>query len=59
MALRIELKQEIIEAALDMKIASMKRAMTNGPNLNDLIREIYRKDIAEIERAKNTISEIK
>lgn len=57
MALRIDIKRTTLEHALDMSIASSRRAMNTQRRPE--FTEIYKKEIAELLAAKATISEVK
>lgn len=57
MALRIELNRAVLEAALEQRIASLKRA--KNTNKNPDFQVLYDKDLRELQHATNTITEIK
>lgn len=57
MAIKIDLTKAIVTDALQMKINSLKRANTG--ETNSMIKEIREKDIAIIDSAINTITEVK
>lgn len=57
MALRIVVRQKILEHAIDMAVASSRRAINTArrPEFTD----IYNKEIAELLAAKQSITEVK
>lgn len=58
MALRIEIKREYLEKALDLAKGASTRA-SNQAGLNPLIREIHQTDAKAFADAKLQITEIK
>lgn len=57
MATRVELHMEQVRVALEQSLASNKRALNTSKN--PAFRPIYEKDIAALQTAINTLSEVK
>lgn len=57
MAIRIELNRAVLTEALNQRIALMKRGAER--QINPAIKELTQKDIAEIQTAINTMTDIK
>lgn len=57
MALRVELERIQLETALQQSIASVKRAKVSARNPQ--FAALYDKDLATLQHAMNTITEVK
>lgn len=57
MAIRIELHRSVVTEALNQRIALLKRGVER--EVNPAIKELKFKDIAELQNAINTITDIK
>lgn len=57
MATRVELPKELVDGALETKIASVKRAANNATN--PIIKDALNKELAALNSAKVTLTEIK
>lgn len=57
MATRVELHIDQVKAALQLKLSSLSRAAKGEPN--KLIKELLDKDIAALQAAINTSTDIK
>lgn len=58
-ATRVEAPLELVKAALQGKLDSNKRALNTPKNSNPLIQEILNKEIAQIQKAINSLREAK
>lgn len=57
MAVRIDLHIDEVRDALEKRLSAIKTALAK--QRNPLIREIYSKDLAAVQHAVNTLTEIK